>query len=389
MADAVSLVQRLQQHRAWVNGNLLAAASNLNDEQLRRFFQIGQGSIWKSLVHLFAAEFVWLEALLGNESAVVRGDLPGKIPGNQLGEGGFATLDELRREWAALQQRWEGYLANLSAEALDEPVSRMTSTGQRLATRRSDVLLHVCTHAHYTTAQVQNMLRQLGVEKLPEVMLIALARQEAAKKAETTTVIPSRETFENLYAGKAPWDIGKPQKPFLDVADQVKGSVLDAGCGTGDTALFFASRGNKVTGIDFLDVPIMRAKQKASDRGLTVTFLVMNALALKDIPEVFDNVIDSGLFHGFSDEHRQKYVAGLASALKPGGRLFLMCFSDEEPGNVGPRRISKKELHEAFAKGWNIESIQPVRIETRSDLEGITFSEGGPKAWFAMIRRVA
>ncbi len=203
------------------------------------------------------------------------------------------------------------------------------------------------------------------------------------------TVVPNRETFENLYAGKAPWDIGKPQQPFIDVADQIKGSVLDAGCGTGNTALFFASRGNKVTGIDFLEVPIMRAKQKAAERGLTATFLVMDALALKEIPELFDNVIDSGLFHVFSDEDRTKYVAGLASVLKPGGKLFLMCFNDEEPGTDGPRRVSKKELHDAFAKEWSIESIQPVRIETRSDLEGFAFSAGGPKAWFAVIQRTA
>ena len=50
--------------------------------------------------------------------------------------------------------------------------------------------------------------------------------------------IPDRATFENLYAGQAPWDIGKPQKPFVDVAGQITGSILDAGCGTGDAALF-------------------------------------------------------------------------------------------------------------------------------------------------------
>jgi uncharacterized damage-inducible protein DinB len=180
--NAVDPIQRLHQHRAWVNDNLLAAASALNDEQLRREFQIGQGSIWKSLLHLYAAEFVWLETLLGNDSAVVPGDLPGKIPGNQLGEGGVASLDELRQKWAGQQVRWDGYLADLSPESLDDPVFRIVaSTGQRIATRRFDVLLHVCTHAQYTTAQVVNMLRQVGMEKLPETMLISLARREASQ----------------------------------------------------------------------------------------------------------------------------------------------------------------------------------------------------------------
>ena len=174
----------------------------------------------------------------------------------------------------------------------------------------------------------------------------------------------------------------------LDVADQITGSILDAGCGTGENALFFASRGQKVTGIDFLAEPITRAKQKAAERGVTATFLVMDALALKDLPEAFDNVIDSGLFHVFNDEDRRRYVEGLATVLKPGGRLFLLCFSDEEPGTQGPRRVSKEELHAAFAEGWSIESIEPVRFEVRPDLKDMTFSEGGPKAWFVSARKV-
>src|SRR5262249_38822361 len=157
--------------------------------------------------------------------------------------------------------------------------------------------------------------------------------------------IPDKNTFASLYSGQAPWDIGKPQKPFIDVADQITGSILDAGCGTGDNALFFASRGHKVTGIDFLEEPIQRARRKAADQGLSATFLFKDATDLKGWSERFDNVIDCGLFHVFADEDRKKYVAGLATVLKPGGRLFLACFSDEEPGTQGPRRVSRKELH--------------------------------------------
>jgi len=201
------------------------------------------------------------------------------------------------------------------------------------------------------------------------------------------TPVPDRSTFESAYAGQPPWDIGRPQQAFLDVADRISGSILDAGCGTGENALFFANRGYKVTGIDFIEEAINRAKRKAAERGLSATFLFMNALALKDLPEVFDSVIDSGLFHVFSDEDRKRYVEGLVTVLKPDGRLFLLCFSDEEPGTQGPRRVSKKELLDAFVEGWAIESIEPVRAEVRPDVKEMTFSEGGPKAWFVVIRR--
>jgi SAM-dependent methyltransferase len=201
--------------------------------------------------------------------------------------------------------------------------------------------------------------------------------------------IPDRSTFESIYAGQPPWDIGRPQKAIIDVADKIAGRILDAGCGTGDNALFFASRGHMVTGIDFLDEPINRAKHKAVERGLPATFLVKDALVLKDWSERFDNIIDSGLFHVFSDDDRQRYVEGLARVLKPGGRLFLLCFSDEEPGTQGPRRVSRKEIEVAFAEGWAVESIEPSRYEVRPDLKDVTFSEGGPKAWFVVIRRVA
>jgi cyclopropane fatty-acyl-phospholipid synthase-like methyltransferase len=179
------------------------------------------------------------------------------------------------------------------------------------------------------------------------------------------------------------------QQPFVDAVDQIQGHVLDAGCGTGDAAIYLAGLDRVVTGIDFLEGPIERAKSKATALEFDIRFLVKDALTLKDWDERFDNAIDSGLFHVFPDEDRKTYVAGLANVLKPGGRVFLMCFSDEEPGTQGPRRISKDELYEAFRDGWNVESIEPRRFEIRPDFTEMTFSEGGPKTWFAIIRRSA
>jgi cyclopropane fatty-acyl-phospholipid synthase-like methyltransferase len=198
---------------------------------------------------------------------------------------------------------------------------------------------------------------------------------------------PGKARFQQAYQGKAPWDIGKPQRAFFEAADQITGSILDTGCGTGENALFFAARGHKVTGIDFLEKPIADAKRKAEERNLPATFLVIDALHMEDIPEVFDSVIDCGLFHVFSDDDRVRYVEGLTTVVKPGSRLFLLSFSDKEPPGDGPRRISQQEIHVAFCEGWKIESIQQARFEVRPDLEDMQFSVGGPFAWFCVIRR--
>jgi uncharacterized damage-inducible protein DinB len=176
---SIALIRRLHQHRQWVNEKLLEAAAGLSDAHLQQPFEIGQGSLWKSLTHLYAAEYVWLEALTGNEDPLTPGDARGKLPGNQAGEGAIPSLSELRLQWNALDRRWRAYLDDLTSDSLADTVYKTSSlSGQRAATQRSDILLHVCTHAQYTTAQVINMLRQVGVKDLPDPMLITLARGE-------------------------------------------------------------------------------------------------------------------------------------------------------------------------------------------------------------------
>ena len=196
-----------------------------------------------------------------------------------------------------------------------------------------------------------------------------------------------RATFESLYAGPAPWDIGRPQGQLVAIADRVTSPVLDAGCGTGEHALLLAGRGHRVVGIDFVEEAVRRARAKAADRGLAVEFLVKDATALGGWGERFASVIDWGLFHVFSDDDRRRYVRGLAQVVQPGGRVFLLCFSDEEPGAEGPRRVSRRELYDAFIDGWEVESVEPTRIEVNPEFTDVQFSAGGPKAWFAVVRR--
>ena len=198
-----------------------------------------------------------------------------------------------------------------------------------------------------------------------------------------------QQLFGQMYQGQAPWDTGRPQPTIVKLAEsgQIRGNVLDVGCGTGENLLYVAAGGHEAWGIDFVPVAIERAKAKAAERGIGATFVVGNALELNKLGRQFDTVIDCGLFHTFSDEERPVFVQGLAEVLRPGGLLHILCFSDEEPGTEGPRRISQQEIRDAFHDGWKVRQIDPTRFEAIPPPVGPNFSPGGPKAWLATIER--
>ena len=97
----------------------------------------------------------------------------------------------------------------------------------------------------------------------------------------------------------------------------------------------------------------------------------------------FDTVIDSGLFHVFDDEVRARYVTSLASVLKSGGNCYLMCFSDRQPGDRGPRRVRQDELVAAFGDGWAVTDIAAVAFAIN-----LGFGTPTAHAWLAIIHRL-
>lgn len=180
--NAVTPIVRLHQHRLWSNDQLREACRPLSEKQLRQEHAIGQGTLWRTLCHMYAAEFVWLKALCGTAEALAPGDVADDLPGNQKGPDAARNLLQLNGRWDELNGQWESYLYGLTPEKLSKKIYKKPSRGvqtQVVGASTMDVLLHVCTHAQYTTAQAVNMLRHLGIEKLPPTMLITLAREEA------------------------------------------------------------------------------------------------------------------------------------------------------------------------------------------------------------------
>jgi SAM-dependent methyltransferase len=189
--------------------------------------------------------------------------------------------------------------------------------------------------------------------------------------------------FESSYEATPPWDIGRPQPAFARLAadGRLRGRVLDVGCGTGEHVLLAAAAGCDAVGIDIVPTAIRLAEAKATERALPARFIVGDARRLGALGEQFDFVLDCGLFHVFDDADRPLFVESLAQVVGPGGRYFMLCFSEDEPPGWGPRRVTQAELVEAFENGWAVETIEPSELH-------VTIRPEPVRSWFATVRRV-
>ncbi|MEV6241430.1 class I SAM-dependent methyltransferase [Lentzea sp. NPDC051838] len=160
--------------------------------------------------------------------------------------------------------------------------------------------------------------------------------------------------FEGFYRGGAlvegmphtgvPWDIGAPQPVVVawEAAGRFRGHVLDAGCGTGDNALFLASRGFRVTGVDIAPSAI----ETARSRGDGVEWVVGSSFT-----GPFDTVLASALFHCLPVSGRPGLMVSLRAAAADGALLNLTSLAVEG----GPFEVSAPELRSAVEDaGWEI-----------------------------------
>lgn len=176
--------------------------------------------------------------------------------------------------------------------------------------------------------------------------------------------------WNDVYKGIPPWDLDRPQPAFqaLIQSGEIKpGRALDIGCGRGENAIMLAMNGCDATGIDLAENAISDAKAKAIERHVKLNFVVGNVLQMDRLftEGEFDVVIDSGLFHVMMDEERPVFAQQVHRILKNGGKYFMLCFSDKEPGEYElPRRVSKAEIESTFSPLFNIMYIKDVAFDS-------------------------
>ena len=144
--------------------------------------------------------------------------------------------------------------------------------------------------------------------------------------------------WNSRYAeNDTPWDKGGAHPVLRDmlVHGALRGRVLVPGCGTGHDVRELARRGLAVTGLDIapLALELARDYDKVSDETYKLgDFFAMPSGARGS----FDGIFEHTCFCAIDPARRADYVRAAAAALKPGGRLLAVFFTDPDNDGEGP-----------------------------------------------------
>jgi len=131
--------------------------------------------------------------------------------------------------------------------------------------------------------------------------------------------------------GSTRWDSDEPRAELQDLAPScTTGRALDIGCGTGTNAIYLASKGWEVLGVDFVPEAVKVAEARARSAGSSATFLLADATELRQagVRGPFDLIVDIGCYHGVPAGRRDAYVAEVAAAAQHGADFYLAGISD-------------------------------------------------------------
>lgn len=178
-----------------------------------------------------------------------------------------------------------------------------------------------------------------------------------------------------------PWNVEAPPEALVEVVESGKVRpclTIDLGCGTGNYAIYLATCGFKVTGVDLSPTAIEIAKENAAKKGAKCRFIVADILGdLREVDGTFDFAYDWEVLHHIFPDERAHYVENVYRLLNKGGKYLSVCFSEKDPefgasGKYVRTQLdtvlylsSVAELRELFEPFFSILEIKQLTVSSK------------------------
>ncbi|MGP0075114.1 MAG: DinB family protein [Bryobacteraceae bacterium] len=159
--SADTLLMQLD-YSAWASQRLLDAAAQLSSEELTRDFKTADKTVLDTLVHVYAADRIWLARVLAE-------------PRSTFIDPTDRDLSVLQSEWPALQQRWKLWLRDFGDDDVTRVIAYQDMKGRPYSQPVWQIVLHLVNHGTHHRGQVSGFLRAMD-RTPPPLDLIAYYR---------------------------------------------------------------------------------------------------------------------------------------------------------------------------------------------------------------------
>lgn len=157
-------------YTAWASRRLVEAAARLSPEELKRDFQTADHSVLGTLVHVFAADRIWLARLS-------RTPRPGFVSDSDY------SLAVLQNDWPVLHRRWQEWARGLADPDIAADMEYVDTKGTHWSLPLWQLVLHVVNHGTHHRGQVSGFLRIMGYTPPPLDLVAYYREQKAAGQA--------------------------------------------------------------------------------------------------------------------------------------------------------------------------------------------------------------
>jgi SAM-dependent methyltransferase len=195
-----------------------------------------------------------------------------------------------------------------------------------------------------------------------------------------------REQMDRVYRELAleeiPWNLESPPAVLVRLVESrwvQPCDAVDLGCGAGNHAVWLATLGFRMTGVEISPKALEHAERLAVSRGVRCRWVAADVVAgLEGLENAFDFAYDWEVLHHVFPEDRERYVAGVHRTLRPRGRYVSVCFSETDASGFGGKgkyfqtRIgttiyfsSEQELRRLFEPLFLIDDLREIEIPAK------------------------
>jgi uncharacterized damage-inducible protein DinB len=160
------LLQQLASYNVWANGLLLDLIQQLPKEQQTAAVPSSFNTLQDTLLHMWDAESIWWQRMKLLERIT------------RPSEGFAGGIAEVATGLQQQDRQWQEWVANAQEHMFQHEFFYVTFRKERFKQPVYQVLTHVFNHNTYHRGQLVNMLRQLGVEKIPPTDFVVWSRKK-------------------------------------------------------------------------------------------------------------------------------------------------------------------------------------------------------------------